>query len=171
MSFIREKMGRLRANTNPIKYWRSRGAVIGKNCKIDVRANLGSEPYLIKMGDNVRLTAGVDIYTHDGGLWVVRRLNKDYEDADLFGRVIIGNNVHIGSNASIMPGVKIGNNCIIGVGAVVTKDVPDNSVVAGVPARVIESVDEYIEKNKDCFLYTAKMKRDVKKDYILGQMK
>lgn len=139
---------------NPIKYWQKRGAVIGKNCSINTSAKLGSEPYLVTIGNNVRINSNVQIYTHDGGLWVIRNLYNEYKNIDLFKKVIIGNNVHIGSNAVIMPGVTIGDNCIIGVGSIVTKNVPDNSVVAGVPARFIENITEYVEKNKAGFVNT-----------------
>lgn len=53
----------------------------------------------------------------------------------------IGNDVWIGGNASILPGVVIGNNVIVAAGAVVTRNVPDNSMVAGVPARIIKNLD------------------------------
>ncbi|WP_042147819.1 sugar O-acetyltransferase [Paucisalibacillus sp. EB02] len=55
--------------------------------------------------------------------------------------VVIGENVWIGSNATILPGVTIGDNSVVAAGAVVTKDVPENTVVAGVPAKVIKKVD------------------------------
>lgn len=57
----------------------------------------------------------------------------------------------VGADALILPNVKIGNDCIIGAGAVVTSDVEDNSVVCGVPAKRICSYDEYIEKNRVLF--------------------
>lgn len=60
---------------------------------------------------------------------------------------MVGNDVYIGNDVIILPGVNIGNKVVIGAGAVVTKDIPDNSVAVGVPARVIESADEYFEKN------------------------
>ena len=59
----------------------------------------------------------------------------------------IGNNVHIGNNTIILPNVRIGDNCIIGAGAVVTKSIPDNSVAAGNPAKVIRTVKDFNEKN------------------------
>jgi len=52
--------------------------------------------------------------------------------------VTIGNDVWIGGNVTILPGVTIGNNVVVAAGAVVTKDVPDNCVVAGIPARKIK---------------------------------
>lgn len=54
--------------------------------------------------------------------------------------ISIGNNCWIVSNVSIMPGVTIGNGCIIGVGAVVTKNMPDNSLIAGIPAKIIKQI-------------------------------
>jgi serine acetyltransferase len=65
-----------------------------------------------------------------------------------------------------MPGVSIGNNCIIGCGAIVTKSIPDNSVAVGVPARVIESIEEYEVKNADKFMYTKGMSREEKAKYL-----
>ena len=62
--------------------------------------------------------------------------------------IIIGNNVYIGNNVILLPGVTIGNNVIIGAGSVVSKNVQDNSVIAGVPAKVIKSTNEYFEKIK-----------------------
>lgn len=56
-------------------------------------------------------------------------------------QVNIGNDVWIGGNCTILPGVTIGNNVVIAAGAVVTKDVPDNSVVGGVPAKVIKQIE------------------------------
>ena len=55
--------------------------------------------------------------------------------------VVIGNDVWIGGNCTILPGVTIGNNVVVAAGAVVTKDVPDNCIVGGVPARLLRSID------------------------------
>lgn len=56
--------------------------------------------------------------------------------------VYIGNDVWIGGHVTILPDVRIGNNVVIGAGAVVTKDIPDNVVVAGIPAKIIKEIDE-----------------------------
>lgn len=69
-------------------------------------------------------------------------------DLEITKPIVVGNNVYIGTNAIILLGVTIGNNVVIGAGAVVTKDIPDNSVAVGVPARVIKTADEYLEKLK-----------------------
>lgn len=146
---------------------RKRGVKIGEGCVIFKNVKFGSEPYLISMGDNVRVTSNVKFITHDGGMWVLRNLHK-LDNADKFGRICIGNNVHIGWDVTIMPGVTIGNNCVIGVGAIVTKDIPDNSVAVGVPARVIQSIDEYYLKNKDKVVYTKNLNRVEKKSFLLS---
>lgn len=62
------------------------------------------------------------------------------------GCIDIGSNVFIGANSTVLYDVKIGNNVIVAAGSVVTKDIPDNSVCGGVPARVIGSFDGYVER-------------------------
>lgn len=139
---------------------------IGDGCEVFDNVSFGSEPYLIEIGNRVRITKGVTFITHDGGVWVLRN-NGMLKDADIFGRIKVGNNVHIGINSVIMPGVTIGDNVIIGVGAVVTKDIPSNSIAAGVPAKVIKSVDEYFEKHKSSVDLTKHMSFSEKKTYLL----
>lgn len=87
-------------------------------------------------------------------------------NADIFGRIVIGNNVHIGMNAVIMPGVTIGNNVVIGCGAVVTHDIPNNSVAVGVPARVIETREDYLRKASKKCDFTKSMSPEDKKQYL-----
>ena len=139
---------------------------IGEHCEVYKGVYFGSEPYLIEIGDYVRISSGVKFATHDGGLWVLRNLHM-LDDADYFGRIKVGNNVHIGQDCFILPGVTIGNNCIIGVRSVVTKSVPDNTVYAGQPARFIETIDEYYEKHKNNCDLTKHMTPDEKKDYLV----
>lgn len=148
-------------------YLRNLGLKIGSHCEIYRQVNFGSEPYLIELGDYVRVTDGVKFITHDGGVWVLRNLGIGLEHVDVFGKIIVGNNVHIGTNAIIMPNVTIGNNCVIATGAVVTKNIPDNSVVAGVPARVIQSVEEYQAKVRAKSDNTKHFSSQEKKDYLL----
>ena len=70
-----------------------------------------------------------------------------------------------------MPGVVIGDNVIIGCGTIVTKNIPSNSVVVGVPGRVIESIDEYRIKHEKDFVNTRKMKPNEKKDFLESHYK
>ena len=75
---------------------------------------------------------------------VVRYISKNF---DVFGKVRIGNNVYIGNNSLIMPGVTIGDNVLVAAGSVVTHSVPNNVVVGGNPARILCSLEEYYQRN------------------------
>ena len=143
-----------------------RGVQFGKNCFFRTK-NFGSEPYLIKMGNNVRTSTDVNFVTHDGGLYVLRHLYNEYKKADYFKPILIGNNVTIGLGSTVLYGTTIGNNVIIGAGSVVKGELKSNSVYAGIPARYICSIKEYIEKNKENFLYTKHLNSDEKKPILL----
>ena len=92
----------------------------------------------VTIGDNCMLAPNVAIYTAGHPLHPVSR-NSLYE----YGiPVTIGNNVWIGGNAVILPGVTIGNNVVIGAGSVVTKDIPDWSLATGNPCRVLRKITE-----------------------------
>lgn len=111
------------------------------SCMIDT-----TRPWLIEIGDDVQITHGVTILTH-GYDWSV--LKGMYgEVLGSAGKVTIGNNVFIGMNTTILKGVTIGNNVVIGAGSLVNKDIPDNCVAAGNPARFIMSIEDYYEKRK-----------------------
>ena len=141
-----------------------------EKCRIlsEPSAIFGSETYLITIGQNVEITAGVGFITHDGAVWALRNFDKKYKNLDVFAPITIGNNVFIGNNAIILPGVTVGDNVVIGAGAVVAKDIPSNSVAAGVPAKVIRSLEEYGEKSceKSGAMETKKLSRDEKKTVI-----
>ena len=124
------------------EYFRKSGYRVGKNNRIYIRS-FGTEPYLVKIGNHCTITAGVKLITHDGGAWVFR---QEIPDLNVFGRIEIKDNCFIGIGSIILPNVRIGPNSVVGAGAVVTKDVAPNTVVAGVPAHVICSTEEYKEK-------------------------
>ena len=92
----------------------------------------------VTIGSHVNLAQGI----------TVTALNHNFEDASLrideqgvsTKAVTIGDDVWIGTNAVILPGVTIGRHVVVAAGAVVTKDVPDHSLVAGVPAKVVKSI-------------------------------
>lgn len=157
-------------NNTKIKYARKLGVKIGKSCTLLGISEWGSEPYLIEIGDNVRLASGVAFVTHDGGMHTLRREWDGHEPlptADIFGRIKVGNNVFIGVRSIIMPGVTIGDNVVIGAGSIVTRDIPSNSVACGVPARVIRSMEEYMEKAKRESVPTKGLSAEAKKVFLL----
>lgn len=92
----------------------------------------------VKIGDNCQMAPNVAIYTAGHPLHPDVR-NTAYE----YGiEVTIGNNVWIGGNVVICPGVHIGDNCVIGAGSVVTRDIPDWSLAAGNPCRVLRRITD-----------------------------
>jgi len=99
-----------------------------------------SRPYLISIGNNVIITTGVHILTHDFTWMVLREIHR--RPCGSAGGVDIGNNVFIGMNAIILKGVRVGSNVVVGAVAVVSGDVPDNSIVAGNPASVVSTMDK-----------------------------
>lgn len=135
LKFLRLKLG-------GVKYARRLGVKVGEGCRIYISA-FGSEPWLIEIGDRVTITSGVRIITHDGSTWLMR---DDKGRRFLYRKVVIGNDVFIGLNSIILPGVKIGDNCIIAAGSVIIKSVPSGSIVGGNPAKIIGQYDQYKEK-------------------------
>ncbi len=103
--------------------------------------------------------------THDGGVWVIRNLYEEYKEIDILKPIKIGNNVYIGNDALILPGVEICDNVIIGANSVVTKSITTSGIYAGVPCKYICSLDEYISKNSSFFQNTKKMGYFEKRDY------
>ncbi len=147
----------------PERYARHLGVKIGKDCNIQ-SISFGSEPYLVEIENHVQITLGTKIFTHGGG-WVFR---DQYPDLDYFGKVIIKDNVYIGNNTLILPGVTIGNDVIIGAGSVVTKSVPDGKIVAGNPARIVGETAEFVEKIKKYDVESKGMNNEDKKKFLLG---
>ncbi len=165
MGVIGDAMWRLMPASYKKAKLEKRGLTIG-GCEILNDWDFGSEPYLVTIGNNVRITSGVKITTHDGGVWVLRHKYPELKDVDKFGRVRIGDNCHIGMGAIIMPGVTIGKDCIVGAGAIVTRDIPDGSIAVGVPARVVSTIEEYREKHGHELVDTKHMGREEKRRFV-----
>lgn len=162
-----------RSNKAMRNYYRSLGCKIGNNTRFTGRLLLGSEPYLIEIGENC-LIAGCSFDTHDGGVKVLNSLGYfGGKRMDKIGRIKIGNNCFIGKDARILEGVIIGDNCIIGAGSIVTKSILPNSVAAGIPAKVICTIEEYYKKNLDrgTFYHTEGLNAEEKKAFLLKNVK
>ncbi|MBR5391658.1 MAG: acyltransferase [Prevotella sp.] len=120
---------------------------IGNNCMIQIR-RLPIYPSLIFIHNNVSIAADVRFSVHDV---IHNMLNIKYGTRDFVekvGCIEIMDNVFVGAGSRILYNTRIGSNVIIGAGSFVNKDIPDNSVYAGVPAKYICSFDEYVEKAK-----------------------
>lgn len=141
MKILKSILNRIRGEQSLNKLI-SRGLKVGKNltimsgCIIDP-----SHCWHIEIGDNVIIAPRVHILAHDASTKLFINYTK-------VANVKIGNNVFIGAGSIIMPGVTIGNNVVIGAGSLVSKDVPDSSVAVGSPAKVICSLEVFLEKEK-----------------------
>ena len=144
-----------------VTFLRNKGIEIGEDVEIFNPRNTLIDvqyPWMIKIGNHVRITDGVIILTHDFSWSVIKNYPGSLggEILGASGKVWIGNNVFIGMNSIITRGVEIGDNVIIGVGSVVTSDCESGYVYAGVPAKKIMSLEEYIAKRKKLQLEEAK---------------
>lgn len=121
--------------------WRRIGIKVGKNVRLGFGIYLDVDGYqFIEVGDNVMITAQCILLTH-------RRDMRQYHRGDLQNElpyirkpIVIGANATLGMRAIIMPGVTIGEGAVVAAGAVVTKDVPPYTIVAGNPAKIIKEI-------------------------------
>lgn len=158
---------------------RRRGAIIGKNCRMIGGVTFNDEPYLVEIGDNVRISGEVKFITHDGGVY--NFVDDEHKILGNYGKIKIGNNVFIGMRTMILPNVEIGNNCIIGAGAVVMDSFPDNSVIMGNPARLIYKTSLYkmfklkskttLYDEKYHYPYEEMMPKEYKKELLINKLR
>jgi len=127
------------------EYFRSQGASIGNGTRILVR-DLGSEPYLVTIGDDTLISSDVAFFTHDGAVWVLR---AEEPTLNRFKRITVGRSCFIGARALLLPGASIGDGAVIGAGSVVSGEIGAGTVAAGVPAKVICSVEEWAQRVRD----------------------
>lgn len=130
-----------------ITFLRSKGITIGEDCIIRFPRNTLidlTRPHLISIGNRVDMNINFKVYTHDWASHVF--IGKYNQMVNSSGSVTIGNNIYFGADCTVLKGVSIGDNCIIGAGSVVTKSIPPNSVAVGNPCKVIYTLDEYFAK-------------------------
>ncbi len=154
INYIKQIIGMLKflknlihTKINPNSYAKSLGVNLGENVKFyGMKPGMFStEPWLITIGNDCYITAECTFITHDGGTLILR---KEVPDLEITSPITIGNDVYIGLKTTILPGTKIGDRCIVGACSLLKGEYPDNSVIAGVPAHVIKTTDEYLEKVK-----------------------
>ena len=133
-----------------VKFLREKGIVIGDN--IDFHGGIKSisiditRPSLVTIGSNISLNKNFTLLTHDWGGYVLRNKYKEFIPSS--GPVKIGSNIVFGRNVTVLKGVTIGDNCIIGLNSVITKDIAPNSVAIGAPAKVVSTLENYYNKRK-----------------------
>ena len=142
MNPIKEFIYRLRGEYTTEKLI-SMGMKVGKNFgRLNGVILDPSHCWLITIGDNVTMAPRVHIICHDAS-------TKTFLNYTKIGRVNIGNNVFIGAESVVLPGVTIGDNVVIGANSTVTHDIPAGSVAVGSPARVVCTLEQYLVKEKD----------------------
>ena len=168
MSLIKELLYRLRGEYTTEKLI-SMGMTVGKNfSRLNGVILDPSHCWLIEIGDNVTMAPRVHILCHDASTKMFLNYTK-------IGPVTIGSNVFIGAETVVLPGVTIGNNVIIGANSTVTRDVPSGTVVAGSPARVICSLETYLEKERErmktapCYGEDYTLRKDLSMDKRMEQ--
>jgi maltose O-acetyltransferase len=116
-----------------------RGLVVGRNVNLMIGATIDpSHCWLVRIGDDVTIARDALILAHDAS-------TKRHLGYVRIGKVDIGDRVFIGARSIVMPGVRIGNDVVIGAGSVVTHDIPDGVVAYGVPARTMMTIAEWLE--------------------------
>lgn len=139
MRFLKSKLGRIFRKLIVFKY-RMMGVRIGRNCFISTGAWIDDHKGKVLIGDNVTITKGVKVLSHDA---TFARLNYGARNNPT---TILDNNVFIGMNAIVLSGVHVHENCIIGAGCVVSKDVPRNCVAVGNPMKIIKKYNDKTAK-------------------------
>ena len=136
-NFIHDMFAFLQYGDLPTSYFVKRGMKVGRNFNRQSGSRLDpSNCWLIEIGDDVIMSNKVQLIAHDFSTMHLTGYVK-------FGKIIIGDRVFIGANSTILMNVHVGNDVIIGAGSLVNKDIPDGMVVAGVPAKIICTTEEY----------------------------
>lgn len=145
LQIIKKGLFRIGSLINPTSCAKRMGVTLGTESRIIGWTDWGTEPWLISIGNHVTISCGCSFITHDGSIWIFKK-EKKYKDVIRYGKISIKDNCFIGTNTTIMPGVQIGKNCIIGACSLVTKNIPEGEVWGGVPAHFIMKSNEFGER-------------------------
>jgi acetyltransferase-like isoleucine patch superfamily enzyme len=159
------------ARTNPnryISFLKKKGIKIGAGCKFYSGLSTVSiditRPSLVEIGDNVLFNKNFKLVTHDYASKVFIHKYNDFVNSS--GKIKIGNNVSFGMDCTVLKGVTIGDNCFIGVGSIVTHDIPSDSIAIGSPAKIVCSLDDYYKKRKSlCVAEAFEYARSIKERF------
>ena len=141
-NFLMIRLGKTTPEELTVNACIQKGMKVGKNCHGLSAATIDyAHCWLIEIGDNVTFAPQVYLLAHDAS-------TKRYLDYTKIAKIKIEDNAFIGARALIMPGVTIGKNAIVAAGSIVTKSVPEGSVVGGNPAKIIAKTEDYINKHQ-----------------------
>lgn len=136
-----------------VEYARYKGVKVGDDSRVYTRL-FGSEPWLIEIGNKVTIAPKVQFITHDGSTWL---FSDEKGRRQLYRKVVVGNEVFVGINSIILPGVKISSNVIVAAGSVITKSIPQGKIVGGNPAKIIGDYFSYEKKVLDTYVSNSEM--------------
>ncbi|MEN6575743.1 MAG: DapH/DapD/GlmU-related protein [Phycisphaerales bacterium] len=143
LRYVLRKIRRCVFRYDPLQKHRERGLVVGKNFHMLADVILDyAHIWHIEIGDDVTLAPRVHILAHDAS-------TKMHLGYTRIGKVKIGNRVFVGAGSIILPGVTIGDNVVIGAGSIVSRDIPAGQVAAGNPARIICTIDAFLQRRRE----------------------
>ena len=138
---------------NVVRRYKRKGVIIGENTFISRKVFIDTHPGAsVTIGNNCFITRDTIILNHtDTHIGGPLGLYRKYGSDRISKNVVIGHNVFVGVGSVIMPGIKIGDNAVVGAMSLVNNDVPKNTVYAGVPAKYICNVNEMLKKDFNNF--------------------
>jgi maltose O-acetyltransferase len=137
-----------------LEWYVGRGLRIGERCDLQRPFELDpSHCWLVQIGDDVTFAPDVHVIVHDAS-------TKSAVGHTRLAPVRIGSRVFVGARTMILPGVRIGDDVVIGAGSVVSRDIPSDTVAAGNPARALGSLESYQERTRERFERAAHFGRE-----------